>query len=87
MLKKLGNKNKNFRRSSTLKFVKSPPLARTPPPKGFTLIGAYDPPIYDIASGYRVCPEASRWTPDAIWFRRYFHPQANVIIYLECPEY
>ena len=46
----------------------------------------YDPPIYDITSSYRVCREAPRWTPDAIWFRRYFHPQGNGIICLECPE-
>ena len=31
--------------------------------------------------------EAQRWTPDAIWFPRYFYPQANGIMYLECREY
>ena len=50
----------------------------------------YDPPSNDITSGCRVAAlfrrEAPRWTPDSIWFRRYFHPQANGIIYLECPE-
>ena len=43
----------------------------------------YDPSIYDITSGYRVTVlfwrEALRWTPDAIWFLRYFNPQANGI--------
>ena len=51
----------------------------------------YDPPIYDITSGCRVAAlfsrEAQRWTPDAIWFPRYFYPQANGIMYLECREY
>ena len=50
----------------------------------------YDPPIYDITSGCRVAAlfsrEAPRWTPDAIWFSRYFNPQANGIMYLECRE-
>ena len=50
----------------------------------------YDPPIYDITSGCRVAAlfsrEAQRWTPDAIWFPRYFYPQANGIMYLECRE-
>ena len=50
----------------------------------------YDPPIYDITSGCRVAAlfshEAPRWTPDAIWFSRYFYPQANGIMYLECRE-
>ena len=30
--------------------------------------------------------DAQRWTPDAIWFPRYFNPQANRIMYLECQE-
>ena len=51
----------------------------------------YDPPIYDITSGCKVAAlfsrEAQRWTPDAIWFPRYFYPQANAIMYLECREY
>ena len=51
----------------------------------------HDPPIYDITSGCRVAAlfsrEAKRWTPDAIWFPRYFYPQANGIMYLECREY
>ena len=51
----------------------------------------YDPPIYDITSGCRVAAlfsrEAQRWMPDAIWFPRYFYPQANGIMYLECREY
>ena len=51
----------------------------------------YDPPIYDITSGCRVAAlfsrEAQRWTPDAIWFSRYFNPQANGIMYLECREF
>ena len=51
----------------------------------------YDPPIYDITSGCRVAAlfsrEAQRWTPDAIWFPRYFYPQANGIMYLEYREY
>ena len=51
---------------------------------------AYDPPIYDITSGWRVAAlfsrEAQRWTPDAIWFSRCFYPQANGIMYLECRE-
>ena len=46
----------------------------------------YDPPIYDITSGYRVaalfCRETPKWTPDATWFPRYFHPQANGITYM-----
>ena len=46
-----------------------------------------DPPIYDITSGCRVAAlflrEAPRWTPDAIWFPRYFYLQANRIMYLE----
>ena len=50
----------------------------------------YDPPIYDITSGCRVAAllsrEARRWTPDAIWFSRYFYPQANGIMYLEYRE-
>ena len=50
----------------------------------------YDPPIYDITSGWRVAAlfsrEAQRWTPDAIWFSRCFYPQANGIMYLECRE-
>ena len=50
----------------------------------------YDPPIYDITSGCRLAAlfsrEAQRWTPDAIWFPRYFYPQANGIMYLECRE-
>ena len=53
----------------------------------------YDPPIdpiYDITSGCRVAAlfsrEAQRWTPDTIWVPRYFHPQANGIMYLECRE-
>ena len=49
-----------------------------------------DPPIYDITSGCKVAAlfwrEAPRWTPDAIWFLRYFNPQANGIMYLECRE-
>ena len=51
----------------------------------------YDPPIYDITSGCRVAAlfsrEAPRWTPDAIWFSRYFYLQAYGIMYLECREY
>ena len=51
----------------------------------------YDPPIYDITSGCRVAAlfsgKAQRWTPDTIWFPRYFYPQANGIMYLECREY
>ena len=51
----------------------------------------YDPPIYDITSGCRVAAlfsrEAQRWTHDAIWFPRYFYPQANGIMYLESREY
>ena len=50
----------------------------------------YDPPIYDITSGCKVAAlfsrEAQKWTPDAIWFPRYFYPQANGIMYLECRE-
>ena len=50
----------------------------------------YDQPIYDITSGCRLAAlfsrEAQRWTPDAIWFPRYFYPQANGIMYLECRE-
>ena len=50
----------------------------------------YDPPIYDITSGWRVAAlfsrEAQRWTPDVIWFSRCFYPQANGIMYLECRE-
>ena len=58
--------------------------------------GAHDlakfrPPIYDITSGCRVAAlssrEVQRWMPDAIWFPRYFYPQANGIMYLECREY
>ena len=41
----------------------------------------YDSPIYDITSGCKVAAlfwrEAPRWTPDAIWFLRYFNPQKN----------
>ena len=36
----------------------------------------YDPPIYDITSGFRVATlfsrEAQRWTPSAIWFSSLF---------------
>ena len=50
----------------------------------------YDPPIYNITSGFRVAAlfsrEAQRWTPYAIWFLRYFNQQANGIMYLECRE-
>ena len=50
----------------------------------------YDPPIYEITSGCRVTAlfwrEAPKWTPDAIWFLRYFNPQANGIMYHECRE-
>ena len=50
----------------------------------------YDPPIYDITSRCKVAAlfwrEVPRWTPDAIWFLRYFNLQANGIMYLECRE-
>ena len=50
----------------------------------------YDPPIYDITSGFRVAAlfsrEAQRWTPSAIWFLRYFNPKADRIMYLEYRE-
>ena len=43
-----------------------------------------------MTSGCRVAAlfsrEAQRWTPDAIWFLRYFNPQAKGIMYLECRE-
>ena len=49
-----------------------------------------DPPIYHITSGCRLAAlfsrEAQRWTLEAIWFPRYFYPQANGIMYLECRE-
>ena len=51
----------------------------------------FEPLIYDITSGCRVAAlfsrKAQRWTPDAIWFPRYFYPQANGIMCLECREY
>ena len=41
----------------------------------------YDPPIYDITSGCKAAAlfsrEAQRWAPGAIWFPRFFYPQAN----------
>ena len=50
----------------------------------------YDPLIYDITSGCRVAAlfsrDAERWTPNTIWFPRYFYPQANGIMYLERRE-
>ena len=45
-------------------------------------------PINDIISECKVAAlfwrEAPRWTPDAIWFLRYFNPQAHRTLYLEC---
>ena len=47
-------------------------------------------PIYDITSDFEVAVlfwrEATRWTPDAIWFLRYFSLQAYGTLYLECRE-
>ena len=40
-------------------------------------------PVAELLLCFR---EAPRWMPDAIWFSRYFNPQANGIMYLECRE-
>ena len=66
-------------------------FTRGGPPRLSEISCTYDPPIYDITSGCRVAAlfsrEAQRWTPDAIWFLRYFNQQADGIMYLECREY
>ena len=81
---------KHHRPGDSVAFVLSRGEGGTTPIALVLVSYIYDPPIYDITSGYRVpalfSREAQRWTPDAIWFPRYFYPQANGIMYLECRE-